>query len=682
MIASGGFIAEGGFSSSWANGNVADVKGLGLSLTWSAPPEDPKEVKKEEETPRKEGGRTTDSELHDGYSPCGSGGFGEAAPTHWFDNAACCRAQRQWLQKVEHLDRDLQAATDDASKILIETQSVKEDPFFKNTWILVQNRAECARLVLEGPEEALTKYVGSWVSGPGKEAAAEAAPAPETKEQHEHPSEVTDEVGPESEQAQQAAAQVEPPKPAEEDEDEEERKSTVLIDSQAKEKTHDADEGRDQNEVTEESAESAPAPSPALASTASPPTPAPAPPERVAQGQAPSQNLEDLRTISVMRDMGNDFLDCLSAQEIAELNASVKIFLSTSRKLLTALKASVTELTKASGARLAGVERNEKEKAQAELAARKRLSATLGMSMPSPMPDAKKRKGATTMDILAGAGVQIKKIGSQEFDCLPADWAWLKLEDDITDLRPYIVIACVQCDLESGEDKVMESLKHFMKDFKGNPLRETAQRAMRFNRNDSQEMTDADDFILNKLLPFLPTGCVTPPGFPRQHKFAQMKQSSGLCDFGLKENSFHAVTDRDNLWSVRVGVVGYRNVALVSQEDVTSELKKKAIFGVTAKDYMKTLGEAGAKSLLDSVRVYVGMLGPGDLLFTPANMITLETVGSEDCFGLKANVWLKRDSKGMAFFRNFSEKASTPSTHPVRLVVEGVNLAQNSSAGE
>ena len=153
---------------------------------------------------------------------------------------------------------------------------------------------------------------------------------------------------------------------------------------------------------------------------------------------------------------------------------------------------------------------------------------------------------------------------------------------------------------------------------------------------------------------------------------ADFQAECGLMNFGMKAQSVHISSEKFNLASARLCVVGTRRVGVIGIEELQQFLAKKGLYGVDLKNFLKDVREEGVASLLSaSVPMYVATLGPGDMLITPSDVITLEEVTSDDdVFGVKCNFINSCDKKSMDSIKAEAAKPSTLSSAPCKLVMK------------
>ena len=79
-----------------------------------------------------------------------------------------------------------------------------------------------------------------------------------------------------------------------------------------------------------------------------------------------------------------------------------------------------------------------------------------------------------------------------------------------------------------------------------------------------------------------------------------LRAESCLCNFGLKQGSFHVATEKSGLWTARLSTKGTRAVVVVDIDDVKEMMKKQSLAGKDCKAFMKDLGVTGASDYVNA----------------------------------------------------------------------------------
>ena len=289
-----------------------------------------------------------------------------------------------------------------------------------------------------------------------------------------------------------------------------------------------------------------------------------------------------------------------------------------------------------------------------------------------------------TYPALEAARAEKRSEGDQAF--LQAELVMKAEEMQDTHHVPIVVHAIVSVSDFKDEKEpspVIMSYLSFAKDFADSSLRGRVGKAARKNLNEQKVGTDADEHIENHLAALLPAAAVPPSRFKHlvagDADVADFQVECGLMNFGMKAQSLHISSEKFNLASARLCVAGTRRVGIVATDDLQQFLAKKGLYGVDLKNFLKDVREEGVASLLSaSVPMYVATLGPGDMLITPSDVITLEEVTSdEDVFGVKCNFINCNDKKSMDSTKAEAAKPSTLSNAPCKLVMK---IARQSEA--
>ena len=239
---------------------------------------------------------------------------------------------------------------------------------------------------------------------------------------------------------------------------------------------------------------------------------------------------------------------------------------------------------------------------------------------------------------------------------------------------------------EKEPSPVVASYLSFAKDFADSSLRGRVGKAARKNLNEQKVGTDADEYIENHLAGLLPASAVPPSRFKHlvsgDTDIADFQAECGLMNFGMKTQSVHISSEKSNLAAARLCVKGTRRVGVIGIEELQQFLAKKGLYGVDLKNFLKDVREEGVASFLSaSVPMYVATLGPGDMLITPSDVITLEEVTSDDdVFGVKCNFINSCDKKSMDSIKAETAKPSTLSSAPCKLVMNIVRQSAKSTA--
>ena len=181
----------------------------------------------------------------------------------------------------------------------------------------------------------------------------------------------------------------------------------------------------------------------------------------------------------------------------------------------------------------------------------------------------------------------------------------------------------------------------------------------------------ADDFILSFMAKYCPQGAILAPHIDVK---SVLRAESCLCNFGLKQGSFHVAVEKSGLWTARLSTKGTRAVVVVDIDDVKEMMKKQSLAGKDCKAFMKDLGVAGASDYVNSgYKIFFGTVSLGDLLWVPANVVVLEQVADiADVFGLRCAMLTARDSSRYATFTAVASNKMTPSTDISKAIVAAV----------
>ena len=381
----------------------------------------------------------------------------------------------------------------------------------------------------------------------------------------------------------------------------------------------------------------------------------------------PCPNYKDLRSISELTSMAEQFEPATSDEGLKEIEARINVFRLASRELLAGTRLSIKELQKAHEGHKAAAEQSLKDKA--DLLKRQNEATSAGSSK------AKKKKGtaASVLDLIAA-----KNLSMQSFDCKAAAWKMASAaaqslfgtSDEIADAEPYVLRGIDVTFAESETSEVGKSLAAFAKEFKTSDLRRTQGRCMRRNcpmeQDPSRSCAAADDFLRHKLQPLMPVGSVLSPDMSDELK--QLSTACALFDYGVKAHSIHASVEKESLWTARLGTAGTRSVAVFRSSDVESFMAKAGIKS-EPKAYLRDLREQGLELLMQSgCKAWHTTVAKGDMLFVPSHTVILEEVMSEDCHGLRWSCVLPRDKAGAAAFAAQARLAVTPAAHVSKAV--------------
>ena len=311
---------------------------------------------------------------------------------------------------------------------------------------------------------------------------------------------------------------------------------------------------------------------------------------------APCPNYQDLRSMSELTAMADQFEAAISTEALKEIEARINVFRVASRELLAGTRLSIKELQKANEGHKAAVEQSMKDKPDKE---KRQNEAASGNK-------AKKKKGtaASVLDVISA-----KNLSMQSFDCKAAAWntataaaqCLFGTSDAITDAEPYVLRGVDVSFAESETDEVGTSLAAFAKEFKTSDLRRTQGRCMRRNcpleQDPSRSCAAADDCLRHKLQPLMPQGSVLSPDI--SDEFNPLSMACALFDYGVKAHSIHASVEKESLWTARLGTHGTRSVAVFRTCDVESFLTKTGIKS-EPKAYLRDLREQGLDLLMQS----------------------------------------------------------------------------------
>jgi len=382
---------------------------------------------------------------------------------------------------------------------------------------------------------------------------------------------------------------------------------------------------------------------------------------------APCPNYKDLRSISELTSMAEQFESATSDEGLKETEAQINVFRLASRELLAGTRLSIKELQKAHEGHKAAAEQSLKEKADQLKRQNEATSAGSGK--------AKKKKGmaASVLDLIAA-----KNLSMQSFDCKATAWktasptaaSLFSTSEDIASAEPYVLRGIDVSFAESDASEVGQSLAAFAKEFKTSDLRRTQGRCMRRNcpleQDPSRSCAAADDFLRHKLQPLMPQGSVLSPDMSEELK--QLSTACALFDYGVKAHSIHASVEKESLWTARLGTAGTRSVAVFRSSDVESFMTKAGIKS-EPKAYLRDLREQGLELLLQSgCKAWHATVAKGDMLFVPSHTVILEEVMSEDCYGLRWSCVLPRDKAGAAAYAAQARLAVTPAAHVSKAV--------------
>ena len=300
----------------------------------------------------------------------------------------------------------------------------------------------------------------------------------------------------------------------------------------------------------------------------------------------PCRDFEDLRTAEDLLNMADVYEEKDTVDDIREFTKQLLQFKTCARGMYVSWKASVLELEKAiKGWKLAN-EQSEKDAVKAKARAAKEGTAS------------KRKQYNNIMDIFMEKGVAM-----QTFDCRVEEWLSKQGANDTfvdthhMDMTPYIVTGLDLNFTERSDCEVAKSLEDFCTDFATSTWRTTAERAMRVCLDANRKSGPADDFLLSFMAKYCPQGAILAPHIDAK---SVLRAESCLCNFGLKQGSFHVAVEKSGLWTARLSTKGTRAVVVVDIDDVKEMMKKQSLAGKDCKAFMKDLGVAGASDYVNS----------------------------------------------------------------------------------
>ena len=388
---------------------------------------------------------------------------------------------------------------------------------------------------------------------------------------------------------------------------------------------------------------------------------------------APCRNHMDLRTFDQMLKMAEEFEKALTLEEVKATTARLTAFRTAARSLHAAWKSAVVELSTAYTGYKKALEASEKD------AAAKRKAEAHGAGK------SKVRKVVSALEIIQEKGTQIPTVSREalsqaaatrqvpEGAVIPEE---LISKDALTEAKPFVVTG-VPVQFPDGSH-IYRALGAFMEDFKASDIRSKAGRAMRTNEWE-ESTAAANDYVLNSLAPISPKGSIFAPALPSTARSLTLRQSMALASFGVRGGSRHSSIEKDQLWCGNLVVEGTRCVALVRSDAIQTYMQEKGIFGVDVKAFFRDLREDGLTQLMASTTVWHATTGPGDYLWVPANIVVLERVMKDDCYGLRVGMLLGKDVAGHSLFKSIAGMAATPDGHVSKAVVDAIAAAKPST---
>ncbi len=390
----------------------------------------------------------------------------------------------------------------------------------------------------------------------------------------------------------------------------------------------------------------------------------PAPDQAHPKVLAPCKTFEDLRTFKDLLDMGEDLANCETLIEVAARATARQSFQGVVRGLFTSWKSSVNELDKALSGYKKELEASVKEATKAKAKA-----------SPSGAPAAKRKKGGGALDMCLEKGaamitVDVQKAG-WEADLSQA----FVSEADVAPpgLMPFLLSGMDIKWASDPENPVGKNLAEFVADFAVSQWRDTSERAMRTSVDSEHKDIAAGEFVQRQLRGYCPRGSLLVSHL--QDK-SPLKAEMCLTNFSIKMGSTHVTMEKSSLWTGRLSTAGTRTVAIFNLTDIKDFLKMEGMVGKDPKVWLKEATTTSLAPFFAKGAAHFATVAPGDMLFVPANSLTLETVMDKaDCFGVRWSMVCARDVLRYQCFEAVATNKMTPSTHMSKRIVELVQKA-------
>lgn len=242
--------------------------------------------------------------------------------------------------------------------------------------------------------------------------------------------------------------------------------------------------------------------------------------------------------------------------------------------------------------------------------------------------------------------------------------------DPIAKSQPILITDVPQWFLEDPEEPIAASLIDFQEDFGNSELRKTIGRGQRPNLDSAEETKAATNFLQGELSKYVPKGAVMSMSVVPVcgQDAAGLQKEMGLQNFGLRGNTAHIATEKNMMWTARLCTKGVRAVAMVCSVSLSMHMKNQNCIGLAPKDYFRGLDEKGVMDMAKHVDVYHATVTAGDLLLTPSHYLVMDSVSTDDVYGLRFQFVLKRDTVGHTRFTTEAKKASTPGKHITKFI--------------